>query len=78
MHKAPSSSRNDVVVQDDELEADNEDQVNDPMEVDDNNKIVQDDGTNQMIQDLFGHPGEDHGDNSDGIYDVPLIENANK
>jgi hypothetical protein len=29
MHKAPSSSRNDVVVQDEELEADNEDQVND-------------------------------------------------
>ena len=48
MHKAPSSSRNDVV-QDEELETDNEDQVNDPMEVDDNNNIVQDDGTNQMI-----------------------------
>jgi hypothetical protein len=44
MHKAPSSSRNDVIVQDEELEADNEDQVNDPMEVDDNNNIVQDDG----------------------------------
>jgi hypothetical protein len=78
MHKAPSSSRNDVVVQDEELEADNEDQVNDPMEVDDNNNIVQDDGTNQMIQDLFGHSDKDHGDNSDGIYDEPLIEKANK
>jgi hypothetical protein len=78
MHKAPSSSRNDVVVHDEELEADNEDQVNDPMEVYDNNNIVQDDGTNQMIQDLFGHPDEDHGDNSDGIYDEPLIENANR
>ena len=78
MHKAPSSSRNDVVVQDEEFEADNEDQVNDPMEVDDNNNIVQDDGTNQMIQDLFGHQDEDHGDNSDGIYDEPLIENENK
>ena len=40
MRKAPSSSKNDVVVQDDELEADNEDQVSDPMEVDDNNNIV--------------------------------------
>ena len=40
MHKAPSSSINDVAVQDEELEADNEDQVNDPMEVDDSNNIV--------------------------------------
>jgi hypothetical protein len=78
MHKAPSSSRNDVVVQDEELEVDNEDQVNDSMEVDDNNNIVQVDETNQMIQDLFGHPDEDHGDNSDGIYDETLIEKANK
>ena len=78
MHKAPSSRRNDIVVQDEELEADNEDQVNDSMEVDDNNSIVQVDETNQMIQDLFGHPHEDHGDNSDGIYDEPLIEKENK
>ena len=78
MHKAPSSSINDVVVQDEELEEDNEDQVNDPMVVDDNNNIVQDDGTNQMIQELFGYPDEDHGDNSDGIYDEPLIKKANK
>jgi hypothetical protein len=78
MHKAPSSRRNDVVVHDGELEANNEDQVNDPMEVDENNNIVQYDGTNQMIQDLFGHPDEDHGDNSDGIYDEPMIEKANK
>jgi hypothetical protein len=78
MHKAPSSSRNDVVVQDEELEVDNEDQVNDSMEIDDNNNIVQVDETNQMIQDLFGHPDEDHGDNSDGIYDEPLIEKENK
>jgi hypothetical protein len=77
MQKAPSSSGNDVV-QDEEHEADTEYQVNDPMEVDDNNNIVQEDGTNQMIQDLFGHPDEDHGDNSDGIYDEPLIEKANK
>jgi hypothetical protein len=78
MHKAPSSSINDVVVQDEELEADNEDQINDSMEVDDNNNIVQVDETNQMIQDLFAHLDEDHGDNSDGIYDEPLIEKANK
>ena len=76
LKKAPSSSRNDVV-QDEEHETDNEDQVNDLMEVDDNNNIGQDDGTNQMIHDLFSHPDEDHGDNSDGIYDKPLIEKAN-
>jgi hypothetical protein len=69
MHKAPSGSINDVVVQDEELEEDNEYQVNDPMEVDANNNIVQYDGTNQMIYDLFGHPDEDHGYNSDGIND---------
>ena len=38
-----------------------------------NNNIVQDDGTNQMIQVLFGHPDEYHGGNSDDIYDEPLI-----
>ena len=48
LQKAPSSSKNDVV-QDEEHEADNADQVNDPMEIDANNNIVQDDGTNQMI-----------------------------
>jgi hypothetical protein len=69
--------RNDVV-QDEEHEADNKDQVNDPMEVNDNNNIVQDDGTNKMIQDLFSHPDEDHGDNSDSIYDEPLMEKENK
>jgi hypothetical protein len=78
MHKAPSSSINDVVIQDEEFEVDNEDRVNDPMEVDHNNNIVQDDGINQMIQDLFGHPDEDHGGSSDGIYDEPLIEKENK
>ena len=77
MHKAPSSRINDVV-QDKELEENNEDQVNDPMEVDDNNKIVQDDVTNQMIRDSFSHPDEDHGDNNDGIYDEPLLEKENK
>jgi hypothetical protein len=53
-------------------------QVNDPMEVHDNNNIVQDYGTNQMIQDLFDHQDEDHGDSSDGIYDEPMIEKENK
>jgi hypothetical protein len=77
LQKAPNSSINDVV-QDEEHEVDNEDQVNDPMEVDDNNNIVQDDGTNQMIKDLFAHSDEDHGDNIDGIYDEPLIEKENK
>jgi hypothetical protein len=41
---------------------------NDPME--------EDDGTNQMIQDLFSQLDED-GDNV-GIYDEPLLEKANK
>jgi hypothetical protein len=77
MHKAPSSSINDVV-QDEELEEHNEDQVNDSMEVYGNINIVQYDGKNQMIQDLFKHPNEDQGDNSDGIYDEPLIEKENK
>ena len=67
---APSSCRNDVV-QAEEHDQANEDlmdeydetnQVNDPME--------KDDGTNQMIQDLFSRSDED-GD-SDGIYDEPL------
>jgi hypothetical protein len=48
------------------------------MEVDDNNNIVQDDDTNKMIQYLFGHADEDHGDNSDGIYDEPMIEKEYK
>jgi hypothetical protein len=48
------------------------------MEVNENNNIFQDDGKNQMIQDLFGHLDEDHGDSNDGIYDEPLIEKENK
>ena len=47
------------------------------MEKDDNNNIVQDDGTNQLIQDLFTRPNED-GDSIDGIYDEPLLEKAYK
>jgi hypothetical protein len=75
--KAPSSSKNDIV-QNEKHEPDNQDQVNDPMKVDDNCNIVQDDGTNQMIQNLFSHLDEDHGDNSDGIYDESLLEKENK
>jgi hypothetical protein len=51
---APSSSRNNVV-QDEEHDQENED------------LMEEDDGINQMIQDLFSHPDE-NGD-SDGIYD---------
>jgi hypothetical protein len=36
----------------------------------------EDDGTNQMIQDLFSQPDED-GENAD-IYDEPLLEKTNK
>jgi hypothetical protein len=43
-------------------------QFNDPME--------EDDGINQMIQDLFTQPDED-GDN-DGIHDEPILEKENK
>jgi hypothetical protein len=49
-------------------EEDGTNQVNDPME--------EDDGTNQMIQDFFAQLDGD-GD-SDGIYDEPLLEKANK
>ena len=62
------------VVQGEEHEANDEDDVNDPMEVDDeNNHTVHNDGTNQMLQGLYGDSDDDGGD-SDGIYDVPLIK----
>ena len=38
--------------------------------------MEEDDGKNQMIQDLFSQLDED-GEN-DGIYDEPLLEKANK
>ena len=77
-HNAPSSSTRNDVVQDEEHEANNEDKVNiQHMEVDDNNNIVQDDGTNQMIQDLFVRKDDDGWD-SDGIYDEPLMEKEDK
>jgi hypothetical protein len=49
-------------------EYDGTNQINDPME--------EDDQTNQMIQDFFSQPNEDG--NSDGIYDEPLLEKENK
>ena len=52
-----------------------EDQVNDPMEEDDNSNIVQDDGTNELIQDFFAWPNED--EDVEDIHDVPLIEKVN-
>jgi hypothetical protein len=75
LHNAPSSSGNDIV-QVEEHEANNEGQVNDPIKEDENNNIVQDDGTNKMIQELFAQSDED-GD-GDGIYDESLIEKENK
>lgn len=76
LQNVPSSSRNDVV-QDEEHQANNKDHVNDPMEENDNNNIVQDDGTNQLIQDLFAYLDED-GDRIDGICDEPLVEKIDK
>jgi hypothetical protein len=38
--------------------------------------MEENDGTNQMIQDLFLQPDED-GENA-GIYDEPLLEKENK
>jgi hypothetical protein len=76
----PSISRNDVVLQGaEEFGVLNiEDQVNDPMEKDDNNNnIVEDDGTNELIQDLFARPDEDD-DEDIGDLDVPLVEKAEK
>ena len=76
LYNGASSSRNDLI-QAEEHEAYNEYQVNDPMEKYDNNNIVQDHGTNQLIQDLFARPNDQDGD-SDGIYDEPLIKKESK
>ena len=61
---APSSTSRNDVVQAKEHDHENED------------LMEEDDGTNQMIQDLFAQSDED-GDN-DGIYDEPLLEKTNK
>ena len=72
LQNAPSRSRNDVV-QVEEHEGNNEDQVNCPMEEDENNNIIQDDGTNKLIQELFTRSDEDR-DNTNVIYDGPLLK----
>lgn len=71
----PSSSRNDFV-QVEEHGANIEGQDNDPMEEDDNNNIIQDNGTNELIQDLFAWLNED--DDIDNILDVTLLDKENK
>ena len=55
----------------------NEYQINDHMEEGDNNNIVQDDGTNQLIEDLFAQSDEDR-DSNDVIYDKPLLVKVDK
>ena len=62
---APSISRNDVV----QAEEHHHDQANEDL-------MEEDDGTNQMIQDLFSQPDENG--NNVGIYDEPLLEKENK
>ena len=62
---APSISRNDVV----QAEEHHHDQANEDL-------MEEDDGTNQMIQDLSSQLDEDGEDAS--IYDEPLLENENK
>ena len=52
-----------------------EDRVNDLMEEDDNNNIVQGDGTNEFPQDLFARLYED--EDIDDILDVPLLDKEN-
>ena len=69
------------VVQGEEHEANDEGNFNDPMEVDhdDSNETIHiNDGTNQMLQELYGESDDDGGDSSDGIYDVPLIERSSE
>ena len=49
-----------------------EDQVNDPMEEDDNN-LAEDDGTNRLIQDMFARTDQEK---FHDIHDVSLLEKA--
>jgi hypothetical protein len=55
-----------------------EDQVNDPMEEDDDaNNTVEEDGTNILIQETFNNVGMDDDDDLlDGVFDIPVLENA--
>ena len=55
------------VVQGEEHEANDEDNFNDPIN----------DGTNQILQDLYGESNDDGGANDD-IYDEPLIERSSE
>jgi hypothetical protein len=76
----PSTSRNDVVLQGvEEFGVSNiEDQVNDPMEeYDNNNNIVEDNGTNELVQDLFTRLDKDD-DEDIGDLNVPLLEKVEK
>jgi hypothetical protein len=55
-----------------------EDQVNDPMEeYDNNNNIVEDDWTDELIQDSFSRLDEDD-DEDIGDLDVPLLEKVER
>jgi hypothetical protein len=55
-----------------------EDQVNDPMEEDDDaNNTVEEDGTNILIQETFNNVGmDDDDDQLDGVFDIPVLEKA--
>jgi hypothetical protein len=57
-----------------------EDQVNDPMEEDDDaNNIVEEDGTNILIQETFNNDGmDDDDDQLDGVFDIPILEKASQ
>lgn len=71
----PSSIRNDVV-QAKEHGVNIEDQVNDLVGEYDNNNIVQDDGTNDLIHDFFAWPNEDE-EIDDIDLDIPLLGKEN-
>jgi hypothetical protein len=53
-----------------------EDQVNDPMEDDDDsNNTFEEDGTNILIQDTFNNVGmDDDDDQIDGVFDIHVLE----
>jgi hypothetical protein len=61
-------------------EANIEDQVNDPMEEYVNsNKIVEEDGTNILIQETFNNVGMDYDDKQiDGVFYIPVLEKASQ
>ena len=69
----PSSSRYNVVQVEHGVNI--EDQVNDPMEEDDNNKKIEDEGTNRLIHDTFARTEQDK---FHDIHDVPLLDKVSK